>query len=74
MQLQRTARIQLTPGQAPWAHGKAERAIQRIQRAFTVHANELGEYDPSVILALATRAANVVEDVHGYSYAKHGSA
>ena len=41
--------------------------IQRVKRAFILLATELGEYDPSVLLALATRAANVVEDVHGYS-------
>lgn len=56
----------LTFGQAPWAHGVAEGAVQRIKRGFIVHAAELGTCDPSVLLALATRAANACDDVHGY--------
>ena len=57
----------LTPGQAPWAHGIVESCMKRIKRTFYILQHEDPARNVKAALAMAVRAANVCENVAGFS-------
>ena len=38
--------LQLTPGQAPWAHGKLERMVKRVKHTLYLMQADLPDVDP----------------------------